>query len=215
MSEIIPVQQFVYDKDRFSKVIDTQFRELAPTETVTPEITVDEFFALYDELFFEIPREGDINSHRYILQREADYLGVQFADDVDIQALLQEITDLRQQLLAAEIVNARLEELVPVSDISNAEVSALLAESTVTGTDLLQIETLANEQALIESTLAASQNIVVADQAELAQELTPTTTITNANLVNNSPSTRRRFNPRLGRFEQLNPITGIYEAIRR
>ena len=49
MSEIIPVQQFVYDKDRFSKVIDTQFRELAPTETVTPEITVDEFINICDK----------------------------------------------------------------------------------------------------------------------------------------------------------------------
>jgi hypothetical protein len=200
MSEIIPVQQFVYDKDRFSKVIDTQFRELAPTETVTPEITVDEFFILYDELFFEIPREGDINSHRYILQREADYLGVQFADDVDIQALLQEITDLRQQLLAAETTNARLEELVPISDVSTAEREALLAESTVLGIDLLQNETLVNEQALIESTLAASQDIIVADQTELAQELTPTTTVTNANLVNNSPSTQRRYNPFLRRY---------------
>jgi hypothetical protein len=200
MSEIIPVQQFVYDKDRFSKVIDTQFRELAPTETVTPEITVDEFFILYDELFFEIPREGDINSHRYILQREADYLGVQFADDVDIQALLQEITDLRQQLLAAETTNARLEELVPISDVSTAEREALLAESTVLGIDLLQNETLVNEQALIESTLAASQDIIVADQTELAQELTPTTTVTNANLVNNSPSTQRRYNPLLRRY---------------
>jgi hypothetical protein len=42
------------------------------------------------------------------LQREAEYLGVKFADDVDIQALLQEITDLRQQLLAAETENSTL-----------------------------------------------------------------------------------------------------------
>ena len=201
MSEIIQVKQFVYDKDKFSKVINTQFSELAPTETVTPEITVDEFFTLYDELFFEIPREGDINSHRYILQREADYLGVQFADDVDIQALLQEITDLRQQLLTAETINSRLEELVPVSNVSTVEREALLAESTILGTDLLQSETLVNEQALIESTLASSQNIITADQAELVQEQTPTTTVVNANLVNNSPLIQRRFNPLRGRFE--------------
>ena len=69
---------------------------------------MDDFFALYDELFFEIPRDGDINSHRYILQREAEYLGVKFADDIDIQALLQEITDLRQQLLATETENVTL-----------------------------------------------------------------------------------------------------------
>lgn len=108
MAENIPVRRAVYDKNRFSKVIDTQFRELNSPEVVAPEVTVEDFFALYDELFFDIPKEGDIDSHRYILQREAEYLGVKFADDVDIQALLQEITDLRQQLLAAETENANL-----------------------------------------------------------------------------------------------------------
>lgn len=108
MAENIPVQRAIYSKDRFPKVIDTQFRELNVTEPVTPEVTVDDFFALYDELFFSIPKEGDINSHRYILQKEAEYLGVKFADDVDVQALLQEITDLRQQLLAAETENVTL-----------------------------------------------------------------------------------------------------------
>ena len=202
MSEIIPVQQFVYDKDRFSKVIDTQFRELAPNETVAPEITVDEFFALYDELFFEIPQEGDINSHRYILQREAEYLGVQFADDVDIQALLQEITDLRQQLLAAEVTNARLEELVPIGNISDAEKEALFNESGVASVDLLQMQTLENEQASISSILASSQNIVVADQEELNQEQTLTTT--------SSPA-QKRYNTLFKRWEQYNTVTGKWE----
>jgi hypothetical protein len=108
MSEIIPVKQFVYDKDRFSKVINTQFSELVTPEVVAPEVTIEDFFALYDELFFSIPRDGDINSHNYILKREAEYLGVSFADDTNIQALLQEITDLRQQLLAAETENLNL-----------------------------------------------------------------------------------------------------------
>ena len=112
MAENIPVQREVYDKNRFSKVIDTQFRELNVTEPVAPEVTVEDFFTLYDELFFDIPNEGDINSHRYILQREAEYLGVKFADDVDIQALLQEITDLRQQLLTVETENVNLTEQI-------------------------------------------------------------------------------------------------------
>jgi hypothetical protein len=110
MAENIPVERAIYDKNRFPKVIDTQFRELNSPEPVAPEVTIEEFFALYDELFFDISKEGDIDSHRYILQREAEYLGVKFADDVDIQALLQEITDLRQQLLTAETENANLAE---------------------------------------------------------------------------------------------------------
>ena len=113
MSEIIPVQQFVYSKERFSKIVDTQFKEFAPVQVVTPEVTVDDFFALYDELFFDIPKEGDINSHRFLLNKEAEYLGVTFADDTNIQALLQEITDLRQQLLAAETENSNLSQQLP------------------------------------------------------------------------------------------------------
>lgn len=108
MAEIIPVELAVYNKDRFSKVIDTQFSELTVPEVIAPETTVEDFFTLYDELFFDIPRDGDINSHRYILNREIEYLGLQLADDINIQALLQEITDLRQQLLTAETENANL-----------------------------------------------------------------------------------------------------------
>jgi hypothetical protein len=108
MSEVIPVEHAVYNKERFSKVIDTQFNELVTPEVVAPEVTVEDFFALYDELFFSIPKDGDINSHNYILKREAEYLGVTFADDTNVQALLQEITDLRQQLLAVETENLNL-----------------------------------------------------------------------------------------------------------
>jgi hypothetical protein len=56
---------------------------------------------LYDQLFYQIPKEGDINSHQYILQREADYLGISISQD-DVQALLNEITSLRQQVLEAQ-----------------------------------------------------------------------------------------------------------------
>ena len=108
MSEIIPVQNLIYNKGTFTKVINTQFSELTAPPLTVPETTVEAFFELYDELFPVIPNEGDINSHRAILLREAEYLNVQLADDLEVQALLQEITDLRQQLLEAE-VNASTE----------------------------------------------------------------------------------------------------------
>jgi hypothetical protein len=93
----IPIEKQVFDKTTFPKVIDTQFSQLIqPTEEIT--FTIDDFFELYDQLFYQIPREGDINSHRYILEREAEYLGVSINQD-DIQALLDEITSLRQQSL--------------------------------------------------------------------------------------------------------------------
>jgi hypothetical protein len=99
----IPIEKQVFDKNTFGKVVNTQFNQLLNqqgTET-TQVITVDEFFVLYDEVFYQIPKEGETNSHRFILQREAEYLGV-IIDQTDIQALLDEITSLRQQVLDSQ-----------------------------------------------------------------------------------------------------------------
>ena len=73
----------------------------------TPSFTIDDFFQLYEDLFYQIPKEGDSNSHRYILNKEAGYLGVIVSQD-DIQALLDEITSLRQQLLDTQQVISNL-----------------------------------------------------------------------------------------------------------
>lgn len=98
----IPIEKTVFDKDTFSKIIDTQFHQLLNNQTEeTPVFTIDDFFQLYENLFYQIPKEGDTNSHQYILKKEADYLGVSISQD-DIQALLNEITSLRQQVLEAQ-----------------------------------------------------------------------------------------------------------------
>ena len=99
----IPIQKTVFNKDTYSRVVDTQFSQLLNqgTEDEALSFTVDDFFQLYDEVFYQIPKEGDVNSHQYILQREADYLGISISQD-DIQALLNEITSLRQQVLEAQ-----------------------------------------------------------------------------------------------------------------
>jgi hypothetical protein len=100
MSENIPIEKQVFDKNTFIKVIDTQFHQLLNNQVAeeTPTFTIDDFFELYEQLFYQIPKEGDTNSHMYIIQKEADYLGIIINQD-DIQALLDEITTLRQQVL--------------------------------------------------------------------------------------------------------------------
>jgi len=107
----IPIQKTVFDKDTFNKVINTQFTQLidqAATETADqPSFSIDDFFNLYEQLFYQIPRDGDVNSHQYILQKEADYLGIIINQD-DIQALLNEITVLRNDLLASNKTLAEL-----------------------------------------------------------------------------------------------------------
>jgi hypothetical protein len=99
----ISIQKQVFDKDNFPKVVDTQFSQLINTTQGddTPSFTLEDFFTLYDQLFFQIPKEGDSDSHQYILEREAEYLGINLNTD-DVQALLAEITSLRQEILTAQ-----------------------------------------------------------------------------------------------------------------
>jgi polyhydroxyalkanoate synthesis regulator phasin len=95
----IPIEKQLFDKNSFGKVIDTQFNQLLNNiSEETPVFTIEDFFQLYEQLFYQIPKEGDTNSHRYMLEKSADYLGVIVSQD-DIQALLEEITNLRQQVL--------------------------------------------------------------------------------------------------------------------
>jgi hypothetical protein len=99
----IPIEKTVFDKNTFEKVIDTQFHQLLNSNTSpeTQTFTIDDFFQLYEDLFYQIPKEGDTNSHTYILNKEAAYLGVNI-DQNNIQALLDEITSLREQVIASQ-----------------------------------------------------------------------------------------------------------------
>jgi hypothetical protein len=101
----IPVQKIVFSKDSFSKVVNTQFNQLIDSTAGEEQLSfsVDDFFELYDQVFYQIPTEGESNSHQYILQREADYLGISLSQD-DVQALLDEITSLRQQVLDTQTI---------------------------------------------------------------------------------------------------------------
>ena len=105
----IPVQKTVFDKNAFSKVVNTQFNQLIDSTAGEEQLSfsIDDFFELYDQLFYQIPTEGESNSHQYILQREADYLGISISQD-DVQALLDEITSLRQQLLDSQTIVSEL-----------------------------------------------------------------------------------------------------------
>lgn len=89
----------LYNKEAYLNTIDTSFTELVfiPPEPILPP-TIDEFFSLYEELFYDIPKEGEINSHEYLIKQSTDYIGSAVITE-DIQALLDEITALRQENL--------------------------------------------------------------------------------------------------------------------
>lgn len=94
----------LYNKEAYLNTINTQFNELLPTPSPTPVevvITVDEFFQIYENLFYEIPKEGSVNSHEYLVKQSTEYIGAQGISS-EIQALLDEITFLRQENLTLQ-----------------------------------------------------------------------------------------------------------------
>lgn len=101
MAEDVKMVKQVLGLNTSRKVIDTTFRQfvLAP-EPVEEETTVEEFFQMYETLFFEIPITGELNSHEYLVKRSSEYIGGEIISDNE-RALLEEINSLRQQLLEA------------------------------------------------------------------------------------------------------------------
>ena len=99
--ENVNLNRQVFNKQKFNETVDTEFSELGVEE---PDLgffdlnlaTVDDFFILYNKLFFEIPKEGAINSHTFLVKESGDYVGSQLINE-EIQALLQEITDTREE----------------------------------------------------------------------------------------------------------------------
>lgn len=90
-------------KNTYNNVLDTSFSELTiPPPPVEETVSVSQFFRLYDELFYNIPTEGDINSHVFLIQRSTEYVGFEQSTPEEIQALLDEITILRKNLLDTE-----------------------------------------------------------------------------------------------------------------
>jgi hypothetical protein len=100
--EQINLSKTVYNKNQYEKVIDTSFTQLIEPEVIpveiTPTISVAEFFQNYQSLFFEIPKFGNVNSHEYLIKTSQQYAG-DFQNDDTIQALIEEITQLRQENL--------------------------------------------------------------------------------------------------------------------
>lgn len=148
---IIPIQKVVYDKNEFLKLINVDFKELySSTNVLSEEESIEYFFQLYDNLFYSISKEGDTNSHEYIYNKEKEYLGIKNQEDIDVQALLQEITYLRKQLLISEESNLRLSEQVPYDSISEKEIKELTENTLLTSTQIMDIK---EEQSILNNML--------------------------------------------------------------
>lgn len=89
-----------FQSGSYINTIDTNFTQLIPPTPVTIEDnlpTIGEFFDDYSALFFSIPKTGE-NSHTTLIESSTEYIGF-VPQSLEIDALQQEITFLREQLL--------------------------------------------------------------------------------------------------------------------
>jgi hypothetical protein len=115
MEQEVKLVKEVYGRNTYTRVIDTSFTELfiPPTASVAPgsELTVEVFFDAYEDLFFQIPATGDVNSHEYLVKRSTEYLGGGVLSDNE-RAYIEEINSLRQQLLEVNTNYVNLNNLI-------------------------------------------------------------------------------------------------------
>lgn len=121
------LERQVFDKKKFKETVDTTFSQLKkPVDNsfFDPNLaTVGDFFTLYNKLFFEIPKSGEVNSHPFLIKESTDYVGFT-SNNEEIQALLREIADLREENL-----NVR-KDLINNGLGSNEDYQNLLIKST-------------------------------------------------------------------------------------
>lgn len=105
MEQKVDTKKKVFSKAQYPKTINTQFSQLGIipiTTAITETPTVEEFFQLYNELFYDIPALGETNSHEYLVKTSGEYIDFDQESDI-IKALQEEITSLREELLNTQI----------------------------------------------------------------------------------------------------------------
>jgi hypothetical protein len=115
MQQEVKLVKEAYGRNTFTRVIDTSFNELYTPVTasvaISSQLTVEAFFDAYNNLFFQIPATGDLNSHEYLVKRSGEYLGGGVLTDNE-KAYIEEINSLRQQLLEANTNYLNLNSIV-------------------------------------------------------------------------------------------------------
>ena len=124
----INIKRQVFDKSAFDNTINTTFTELTSTPAITPEPTlptIEEFFGYYNDLFYDIPKFGEAESHEYLILTSQQYVGPTSADNDLIDALIAEVTELRQE-------NLNLQQELTNNVVLSAEDALLKLRDTTT-----------------------------------------------------------------------------------
>ena len=99
MAEKVKLEKTILQKTELSKVVSKEFTTFTRPTDEEAGNTVQELFRLYDKLYLEIPLEGPL-SHTYLIEESSKLVNLT-QDNLEIQPLLDEITELRERLLIA------------------------------------------------------------------------------------------------------------------
>ena len=106
MAEDISFSRILFNPEQYKKTIDTQFTELSQVSPITVEVAtlpnLNDFFIQYNNLFYNIPISGSTNSHEYLIQQSAAYIGLDVNPE-NIQDLIDEITQLKEENLELQL----------------------------------------------------------------------------------------------------------------
>ena len=113
MSKKVTLNKTVFDKNQYSQLVNTEFSTTSATglgvgETEPEEEPdVEDFFEMYNDLFYDIPQFGEEESHEFLIQRSSEYINFEANQD-EIEALQREIAELRTELLNEQQKNIEL-----------------------------------------------------------------------------------------------------------
>ena len=125
MAEDVNLNKEVFEKRAYLKTIDNSFSELGVStiqQQLDEQPTVQEFFSIYNELFYQINERGSNDSHEYLVKTSGEYINFKENDEL-VSALQAEIATLRKELLQTqqELANALLPDPTPVQDLPEVE----------------------------------------------------------------------------------------------
>ena len=140
-SRTVSFNKQVFNKQKFLETVDTEFSQLRKKQDETffdaNLATVEDFFIIYENLFLEIPKNGEVNSHEFLINQSTEYINFQSQNDT-LNSLLQEIAELRQENL-----DIRQQNLELIGQFSTGVVSSE-REVVTTGASLAGINTNSN-----------------------------------------------------------------------
>lgn len=107
----IELKKEQYSKTSYNKVINSEFQNFGVTnyeDDIKKTMSVEEFFVQYNQLFYDIPIDGENNSHKYIILKSGDYADFNNNSEI-IEALQKEISNLRVENLNKDLKILKLE----------------------------------------------------------------------------------------------------------